>query len=273
MKKTILLMITILILLSGCATKQDDESIFIHKEMKYLDNWKMSEEEAAKWQSKRNQYSLFMYIEGDPFRSMGGKYFDDHFGPADYQDGYLYVKDNHADIVYQLSTQPVEDVEVDLNLFACNHEIFKLSDDFTECESIYKGSGKINFCVYDTQNDKNYKYFVDGDKLIKFNLSDYSYQVLTEKCYGDRFCVKKDIAVLCYIYNVDENGEVDKISGVTYVINIKEGYRRAILNPFECTLFEFGEDFADIYEEDFVGQETEFTYQKYEKPDYGDTSK
>ena len=257
MKKIILLILTALILLSGCSSNKD--SIFTHKEMKYLDNWKMSEEEAKKWQSKRNQYSLFKYTEGDPFRSMGGEYFDDHFGPADYQNGYLYVKDNHADIVYQLSTQPVEDVEYDLNYFAYNHEIFKLSDDFTECESIYKGSGKINFKVYDMQNDKNYLYFVDGDKLVKLSLSDYSYQVLTEKCYGDKFTVKKDIAVLCYISDKNQEGSIH------YIINMKDGYRRAILNLDEERLFDI--------DENFFGQETELTYKKYEKPDYGDTSK
>ena len=102
MKKLVIALLTLLILLSGCATKKEDNSIFVHKEMKYYDNWKMSEEEAKKYQHKRDQYSLLKYTEGDPFSSMGGKYFDDHFGPADYQEGYLYVKDNHADKVYQL---------------------------------------------------------------------------------------------------------------------------------------------------------------------------
>ena len=109
------------------------------------------------------------------------------------------------------------------------------------------------------QNDKNYKYFVDGDKLVKLNLSDYSYQVLTEKCYGDKFTVKKDVAVLCSFYDKNQEGSI------YYIINIKVGSRRAILNLDEERLFDI--------DEEFVGQETEFTYKKYEKPDYGDTSK
>ena len=259
MKKLVIALLTLLILLSGCATKNEENSIFVHKEMKYYDNWKMSEEEAKKYQHKRDQYSLFKYTEGDPFRSMGSKDFDDHFGPADYQEGYLYVKDNHADKVYQLSTKPVGGVEYNLNFFAYNHEIFKLLDDFTECESIYKGSGEINFNVFDMQNDKNYKYFVDGDKLVKFNLNDYSYQVLTEKCYGDTFIVKKDIAVLCSFYDKTQDGAIE------YIINIRDGYRRAIINFDEDRLFDI--------DEDFVGQETELTYKKYVEPDYGDKQK
>ena len=101
------------------------------------------------------------------------------------------------------------------------------------------------------QNDKNYKYFVDGDKLVKLNLSDYSYQVLTEKCYGDKFTVKKDVAVLCSFYDKNQEGSI------YYIINIKDGYRRAILNLDEERLFDI--------DEEFVGQETEFTYKKYEK--------
>ena len=118
MKKLVIALLTLIILLSGCATKKEENSIFVHKEMKYYDNWKMSEEEAKKYHRKRDQYSLLKYTEGDPFSSMGSKDFDDHFGPADYQEGYLYVKDNHADKVYQLSTKPVEDVEYNLNYFA-----------------------------------------------------------------------------------------------------------------------------------------------------------
>ena len=55
MKKIILSLLTLLILLSGCATKKEENSIFVHKEMKYYDNWKMSEEEAKKYQHKRDQ--------------------------------------------------------------------------------------------------------------------------------------------------------------------------------------------------------------------------
>ena len=46
MKKLVIALLTLLILLSGCATKNEENSIFVHKEMKYYDNWKMSEEEA-----------------------------------------------------------------------------------------------------------------------------------------------------------------------------------------------------------------------------------
>ncbi|MGN1399080.1 MAG: hypothetical protein ACI4WG_03670 [Erysipelotrichaceae bacterium] len=255
MKKKILLMITILILLSGCATKQDDESIFIHKEMKYLDNWQMDPNDYETFKIFKSE--LFIYGQFDDV--MGNKLFDKRIGPADYQEGYLYLKNYEENKVYQLTNQPVEtfytEFNRDLHLFAYNNEVYRLSDDFMKCESIYEGSGKINFNVYDTQIDKNYLYFVDGDKLVKLSLSDYSYQVLTEKCYGESFIVKKDIAVLCYIYDKNQEG------CIYYIINIKEGYRRAILNDFEERLFDI--------DEDFFGQETEYTYQKYVEPDMG----
>ena len=253
MKKIILLILTALILLSGCSSNKD--SVLIYKEMKYYDNWQMDPNDYETF--KKFEPELFIYGQFDDV--MGNKLFDERIGPADYQEGYLYLKNYEENKVYQLSNQPVEtfytESSRDLYVFAYNNEVFRLSDDFTECESIYKGSGKINFKVYDMQIDKNYLYFVDGDKLVKLSLSDYSYQVLTEKCYGDKFTVKKDIAVLCYIYDKNQEG------CIYYIINIKDGYRRAILNDFEERLFDI--------DEDFYGQETEYTYQKYVEPDMG----
>ena len=66
--------------------------------------------------------------------------------------------------------------------------------------------------------------------------------------------VKKDIAVLWSIYDRTQDGSID------YIINIRDGYRRAVINFDEERLFDI--------DENFVGQKTEHTYQKYVRVDF-----
>lgn len=254
MKKILILILTAVILtMFGCSS---EEKTISKKEIAYTNNWKMAEED-KKYQTEtlNIEYKLFIYgVESTMPRN-----FDKYIGPADYKDGYLYVKDYTEDKVYQLSTQLVDNCYTTRSkkyLFVYNDEMYMLSDDFESCTSIYKATGKIKFNVSSNKYDSKIIYFTDDDMLVKFNMSDNTYEILADKCYGESIYVKNDLAAYCTIHSENETGLID------YIINFRDKYRRAVINSEEFKMFD--------YDDDFLGQETEYTYKKsdsYPNPD------
>lgn len=254
MKKILILILTAVILtMFGCSS---EEKIISKKEIAFTDNWEMAEEDKKMGFNNQN----FMFIYGRGINVMTNDLFDKLVGPADYKEDYLYVMDYTDDKVYQLSTQPVDNYHTTRSkkyLFVYNNEMYMLSDDFESCTSIYKATGKIKFNVSSNKYDSKIIYFTDDDMLVKFNMSDNTYEILADKCYGESIYVKNDLAAYCTIHSENETGLID------YIINFRDKYRRAVINIEEFKMFD--------YDDDFLGQETEYTYKKSDSYPNSDT--
>lgn len=268
MKKIIIVILLALLIFTGFGCSQKEEKLIKPVEIEMLDNWQLSEEDKEKFSNFWSElyYPYYFFVYGTPGNTIDGLFFGDRIGPADYKEGYLYVKDSENNKLYQLSTTEVENCYTTENLnyvFVYNNDLYELKDDLSY-EMIYDGSGKINFECHVVETIEKYIrkyliYFLDGEKLIKYSTKDYSYEVLCDKCVADYVDIKTadGKALLCTI-------EFENAEDIDYIINLEEGYQRPVLNYFEIDMF--------LFDKDFVGQETEYTYQKIEHdpPVFGD---
>ncbi len=207
MKKLMITIICIVMMLTTSVFAHNEAADNLHVQdntVDYLEEFELIIDKASL------TYYPFIYQKGNDWFN------ENVIGPADCQEGYLYSKNLNTGVIKQLVSVPVDVFrEVENGVYFIHGDTIYFTDyNGEEIKIVYQCANSLQQNILEKYNEE--LYFVEAEKIIKYNVYNEEKNVLAEVTEVDMLYVRSEDEI---VYS--SNGEI-------HYVNNKNNYNMII---------------------------------------------